>query len=97
MGNVSTLEEPAAVAENPIRKVFVRYQQMIDIRGGLFGKHVEFYFKISYHRFSFEIGIRYNELVAFEKQLVKKFPEQMASIERLTKSSKFLSSHDSKF
>jgi phospholipase D1/2 len=97
MGTTSSLAEPTALAENPTRKVFVRYLQMIDLPGGLFGKHVEFYFKISYYRFSFEIGIRYNELIAFEKQLVRKFPEQMSSIERLTKSSKFLASHDSKF
>ncbi len=97
MGNASTSHDAVAIPDNPNRLAFVRYKSMTTVTGGFFGTYNEFFFQIFYRRWHFEVAVRYNDLLKFEKRLIKKYPEQMAHIERLSKSNKLFGSHDQRF
>jgi hypothetical protein len=96
MGNISSVRE-ITIPENENRKVFVRYISSNPVPGGFFGTYVEYLFRISYCRWSFEIEMRFNDLLKFERRLIRKFNTKMATVDRLNKSTKFFSSHDQRF
>ena len=97
MGNTTATLEEVVVHDNANRRAFVRYQSYHHHQKGLFGSYVEFNFKIPYLRWNFNIGFRYNDLLKLEKQLVRHFPNEMMTVERLSKANKFFKQHDNRF
>jgi phospholipase D1/2 len=95
MGNAN--KKSCKIEEKPNRKVFVTFKTFRQVLSEYFGSYVVYTFVIRYHRFVWEVDIRFNELIRLDRKLFKEFPVELSAIDRPPKFSKIFWQHDQRF
>lgn len=95
MGNVKSID--TNIRDNPNREVFVVYVSHKNVKSRLVGYYISYTFNVRYQRYSWEIHIRFNELIALDRRLLREYPEILSPINRPSKHSKMFWTHDQKF
>ncbi len=95
MGNSKSVN--TTIDENPNREVFVIFSHHKQVKSRLIGTYEVFTFNVRYQRYSWEIHIRFNELVAMDRKLLSDHVPYIADMLRPAKQSKVFWTHDERF
>ncbi len=95
MGNQTSLNHE--VLENPNRETYVVYNSHKCVKSRLVGTYVVFTFTLKFQRYVWEIHVRFNELVALDRRLLREYPSEVTQIIRPSKHSKMFWTHDDGF
>jgi hypothetical protein len=85
------------VQDNPNREVFVEFVKYKTVKSRLIGTYIVFSFVVKYQRYKWDLHVRFNELVATDRKLLREHASELSTILRPAKHSKMFWSHDEKF